>query len=399
LSSGGHGSLNSSTRIRRVLIVAQVALAMSLLCAMGLLLRSWHGLLSEDLGFEPQNLLVARIDAPGSPDHPLADADPLVVAALDELRGIPGVREIAHTNVAPFAGSESVNTMPVPGQDDQRTTARTRNVSEHYFRTTGIPLLRGRSFEKGDADGAGIIVDEYFASLYFPAGGAVGERIRMFAGPDGFRDAVIVGVARTAKYRAPDEQPDQGTVYRFSPTPLPNVTLVIATEVPPATLMNEVQNTLERVVGPDRTGNVAAMENLVRRTVRDREPQLILLGLFGMETLALSGIGLFSLLAYSVHARAAEFAVRQAVGAKSADIRRHVLADAVRLLVPGLAFGIAGAWLAGRLVASRLYQVSPADPVTWTATGLLLALVVLAAGFWPAMRASRIQPTEALRYE
>jgi ABC-type antimicrobial peptide transport system permease subunit len=87
------------------------------------------------------------------------------------------------------------------------------------------------------------------------------------------------------------------------------------------------------------------------------------------------------------------------VGANSDDIRRHVLADAIRLLIPGLALGIAGAWLAGKVVASRLYGVSPVDPVTWTVTGLLLALVVMAAGLWPAARAARIEPTEALRYE
>jgi ABC-type antimicrobial peptide transport system permease subunit len=141
------------------------------------------------------------------------------------------------------------------------------------------------------------------------------------------------------------------------------------------------------------------MESLVRDTIRDREPQLILLALFGIETLALAGIGLFSLLAYSVRARTAEFGLRQAVGANAGDIRRHVLADAVRLLVPGLAFGIAGACIAGYFVADRLYEVSPVDPVTWTATGFVLVLVVLAAGLWPAERAARIQPTEALRYE
>jgi len=399
LSSGGHGSLNSTGRTRQVLIVAQVALAMSLLCAMGLLLRSWYGLLTEDLGFEPQNLLVAQIRAARNADEAPFDADPLVAAALDELRGIPGVRDVAHTDVAPFGPAENLTTIPAPGQDDRTTMVRMRNVSEHYFQTTGISLLRGRFFEEGDASGAGIIVDEYFASLYFPAGRALGERVRMFAGPDGSRDAVIVGVARTTRQRAPDEQPDKATVYQFRPVPTRNVAAVIATRVPPATLMDEVQDTLERAVGPDRIETVFAVEYMLRWSVRDREPQLILLGLFGLETLALAGIGLFSLLAYSVRARTAEFAVRQAVGAKSADIRRHVLADAIRLLIPGLALGVAGACLAGYFIADRLYEVSPVDPITWFATGMVLVLVVLAAGLWPAERAARIEPIEALRYE
>jgi len=363
------------------------------------LLRSWHGLLTEDLGFEPQNLLVAKIAAPADTESGTLETDARVAAALDELRAIPGVTSVTHSNVTPFGFSESMTRIPVPGQEEREATVRNRNVGEHYLRTLGIPLLRGRYFEAGDAGTSSVIVDEHFASLYFPDGDAVGERIRLLLGPDHLRDSVIIGIAATAKYRAPDEQPEQGTVYQFNPEPSADETVVIAARVPPATLIDEVKSTLVRTVGPQRAGGVVTMESRVRETVRDREPQLILLGLFGVETLALAGIGLFSLLAYSVRARTAEFGVRQAVGANAGDIRRHVLADAVRLLIPGLVIGIAGACLAGYLVANRLYEVSPVDPMTWTATGLLLVLVVLSAGLWPAERAARIQPTEALRHE
>jgi len=398
LSGGGRGWTRTGQRTRRVLIMVQVALAMSLLCAMGLLLRSWHGLLTEDLGFEPQNLLVAKIDAPADPDGGIAEPDPRVAAALDELRAVPGVTSVTHANVAPFSFAESMTSVLLPGEADRETSVRNRNVGEEFFRTIGIPLLRGRSFEAGDAAGTAI-VDERFASLHFPAGGAVGERIRVATGPEEVRDAVIVGVAATVKFFAPDEQPEQGSVYQFSPDPLPDQTAVIAARIPPATLVEEVKSTLQRTLGADRTGSVVTMESRVRDTVRDREPQLILLGLFGLETLALAAVGLFSLLAYSVRARIAEFGVRQALGANGGDIRRLVLADAVRLLIPGLAIGIAGAWLAGYFVADRLYEVSPFAPVTWFTTGMVLVLVVLAAGLWPAARAARIEPTEALRYE
>lgn len=392
--AGGSRAGGSGARARRVLIVAQVALAMSILCAMGLLLRSWHALLNEDLGFEPRNLLVARILQNGT-ENPRT-RDPAVGAALDAARGIPGVREVTYTNVAPFAGSESVSTIQEPGRaEGQETTVRSREVGGRYFEAVGIPILHGRPFEPGDS---GVIIDRYFAERYFPDG-AVGEYLRLAAGPEGLRDAEILGVAGTAKYRTPDEQPIQGTLYELEPAPRAEVSAVISTTLPPAAVAGDVRAALESVLGSARVGEIVTMENLVRRTVQDREPQLMLLAIFAAEALALAGIGLFSLLTYSVRARTAEFGVRQAVGASPLDIRRHVLGDAVRLLVPGLLAGIFGGWMAGRLVSGRLYEVSPIDPVTWAATGLVLALVVLSAGLWPAARAAHIQPTEALRHE
>ncbi len=399
LASGGRTGGGSSARARRVLIVAQVALAMSLLCAMGLLLRSWYALLTEDLGFEPQNLLVARIEAAPQPGAGEVIPDQVVAAALDALRAIPGVTAVTHANVAPFGRSESVTRISVPGQEPWATTVRSRNVAPGFFKTTGIPLLHGRAFTEADARQNGVIVDEYFAQRYFPSGGAVGKSIDVPDGQGGSEPALIVGVAKTAKYMRPDEQPNQGTLYLSSPEPGASEMAVISASVPPATLLDDVKDALERTLGPERIGGAATMHSLVRESVRDREPQLILLGLFALETIALAAIGLFSLLAYSVRARTAEFGVRQAVGANAADIRRHVLADAVRLLIPGLAIGIAGACAAGYLIANRLYEVSPLDPFTWALTALLLVLVVLAAGLWPAERAARIQPTEALRHE
>jgi putative ABC transport system permease protein len=392
--AGGSRSGGSGARARRVLIVAQVALAMSILCALGLLLRSWQALLTEDLGFEPRNLLVARILQNGAEDS--RTRDPVVAAALDAARGIPGVREVTYTNVAPFAGSESVSTIQEPGRaEGQETTVRSREVGERYFEAVGIPILHGRSFGPGDA---GVIIDQYFADRYFPDG-AVGEYLRLAAGPEGLRDAQILGVAGTAKYRTPDEQPNQGTLYELEPGPRAAVSAVVSTALPPAGLADDLQAVLEEVLGSARVGDIVTMENLVRRTVQDREPQLMLLAIFAAEALALAGIGLFSLLTYSVRARTAEFGVRQTVGASPANIRHHVLGDAVRLLVPGLLAGIVGGWMAGKLVSSRLYEVSPIDPVTWAATGIVLAVVVLTAGLWPAARAARIQPTEALRHE
>ncbi|HET6630149.1 MAG TPA: ABC transporter permease, partial [Woeseiaceae bacterium] len=297
LSGGGRGYAGSSARARRVLIVAQLALAMSLLCAMGLLLRSWYSLLTEDLGFEPRNLLVARIESPRDPAEGQVATDPAVAAALDALRAIPGVTAVTRANVAPFARSASISRISVPGREAWSTTVYSRNVGEGFFRTTGIPLLRGRGFDESEGALRDAVVDERFEELYFPAVGVIGATIRMPAGPGESQEVVIVGVAATAKYRSPDEEASQGSIYLFRREPLANEIAVLAAAVPPASLVDEVTSALARTVGPERTGSIATMESLVRYSVRDREPQLILLGLFALETLALAAIGLFSLLA------------------------------------------------------------------------------------------------------
>lgn len=399
LAAGGRSYTGSGARARRVLCVVQIGVAVGLLCVMTLLLRSWHALLTEDLGFEPRRLLAAQIYPPDDREHRPNASDPKVRAALDSLRALPGVESVAHTNVAPFTRSESITTIRMPRQDNREGSVRTRAVGDDFFKTAGIDVIRGRAFGSGDSAGGHVIVDEYFVSQHFPDGEALGQVFQISGGKEMYRDVVITGVVRTAKYRAPDEEPDRGSVYLFQSEPSAGVTVLIAARGSPASLVEPVKQTLERILGPDRTGSVVPMQTLVRNTIRHREPQLILLGLFAIETLVLAGLGLFSLLAYSVKARTAEFGVRQAVGARPARIRQHVLADALRLLLPGLALGLSGAGVAGYLITSRLYEVTPTDPATWFVTAGTVALIVLAASLWPAYRASRIQPTEALRYE
>lgn len=399
LGGGGQHFTASRVRTRRILIVGQIALAMSLMSAMTLLLQSWHALLTEDMGFAADRLTVALVRQSETDSGNGKAADQRVADAMESLRGLPGVTSVTHTNVAPFAGSESVTNFRLDSSADPTSSAKTRRVGGDYFVTTGIDLLRGRSFSPEDAGGGRVIVDEHFASRYFPGGDAVGRHFELVIRGEGFREVEIIGVANTAKYRSPDEQPDQGTVYQYQPFPPAHTMLLIASGVSPAALVEPIRNDLMRSLGEDRSGGVLAMESLVRRTVRDREPQLILLGVFAAETLFLAAVGLFSLLSYSVRARTAEFGVRQAMGARPAHLHRHVLGEASRLLLPGLAFGVVGACLSGYLVADRLYDVAPADPATWLVTGAILGVVVLAAGLSPARRAARIQPTEALRYE
>lgn len=401
LASGAPMARGLSARGRRFLLITQLALAMSLLSVVALLLRSWHGLLTTDLGFDPNRLLVAGIYATGLPPSQAEESDPRVAAAIERLRAIPGVEAVTHANVTPFSRSESVTSYVPPSREPEEASVRMREVGEAFFSVAGMRVLRGRDFGPEDyAKGSdAVIVDEHFARSNFPGTDALGERFRLSEAGRGYRTVTVVGVVATAKHQSPDESTDIGAVYQPRLQPAPAAMLLMSTSVPPAHLSASVRQALSRELGEKRIGNIATMEQLVRRTVRDREPQIILLGVFAVVTVSLAGIGLFALLAYTVRARTAEFGLRMAVGADRRRIRGHVLGEGLRLLVPGIVLGAGTAWLAAGLVAAQLYGIEPADPVTWLICAAFLCVVTLLAGAVPARRAARIQPTEALRYE
>jgi len=404
LTSGGTTARGGPGGGRRLLIVVQIAVAMSLLAGVSQLLRSWQGLLNEDLGFRPQRLLIAQIlpdqAAEASRNTGTADEDANVEAALERLRALPGADMVSHADIVPFGRSESITSMQLPGRDGQKVSMRTRPVGEDYFRAAGIDIIQGRAFTREDIGLERAVVDEWFARRYFPQGDAVGSRYTVLA-PDSAYDIEIIGVARTVKHLAPDEEPEQGTEYRLRAGPGARTMAVIATSVPPHTLIEPARGVLLETLGPERItpNGVLTMQSLIRGTVEDREPQLILLGVFAALTLLLAAIGLYALLTYSVRARTAEFGLRMALGADGGRIRTLILRDGLRLLIPGLLLGTAGACLTGRLLAGRLYKIAPADPLTWLAVAALLTLVVLSASLWPALRAARTSPMAALRHD
>ncbi len=406
LASGGPSARGGPGRTRIILIVIQVALAMSLLVGVSLLLRSWHGLINENPGFEPQNLLVARISMDpavlqSGNDYPWSP-DPEVETALDHLRAVPGIDMVSHAEAVPFGRVEMITSLRVEGQDEVNTEARTRRVGKDYFRVTGTPIIQGRSFGEEDigAENSRVIVDEWFADLHFPDGDAVGSRLYLPASAGG--DALeIIGVARTVKHTSPQEDIEIGTEYRLQARPHPGIYAVVSTSVPPHTLIGPVRDGLREVLGPERVGDdsVFTMQSLIRQTVEDREPQLILLGVFAALTLLLAAIGLYALLIYSTHARTAEFGIRMALGADAGRIRNLIFSSGLRVLIPGLLFGTIGAYFTGRLLEEHLYKVEPVDPLTWLVVAGLLSVVVLVACLWPALRAARTSPIEALRHD
>jgi len=214
----------------------------------------------------------------------------------------------------------------------------------------------------------------------------------------GMRSVEILGVTTTPRHLSPDEEVATGTVY----FPLPRIRapseVLIRSERSPVSLIRPVRTVFEELLGEQRVVSVMSMEDMFRRKIDDREPQLILLGTFAIMTLLLTGIGLFALLSYNVRFRVPEFALRMTMGAQPAHVGKLVLREALYLLVPGLVLGVTGAWLAGHLLSDRLYQVNPFDVATWLAAGFTVSLVAAVASVQPAISAIRSQPVESLRY-
>lgn len=395
--AGGARTLSlgpASERLRHALVVLQVALAVTLLAGGALLGRSLLSLLDQDPGFRAEGLVMVQVEPALHRD----ELDPGALAALHaHAAGLPGVVAIAYSNSAPFSHSEVVSTFADPDRPDSPVSARDRMVDSGWFATLRQPLLRGRGFLPADADAPAVVVDERFARQLFGHSDVVGKRIGLPAGEgEPFQPAEIVGVAASVLHDRLDEAPGQGTVYRAVAAPsFWHRSLLLRTEGPLGGLGDAL-----RAAAPPLGLRIAELQTAraaLAASVADRRPLIgIALG-FALVGTLLAAVGLFALVAFAVERRAGEFGLRLAVGASPAALGRLALRDAARIALPGLALGLAGALLAGQLLAARLHGVAPYDPATLAAVLTAVAACLLAAATWPARRAARLDPTLSLR--
>ncbi len=409
LVTGGKATNTAGNRSRNTLIVAQLAMAMSLLVTVTLLLQSWRALLNEDLGFDSQRLVMAQIGG-GQDGLDISDindqsadtrAGLKMLAAINQLHSIPGVDQASFTSIAPFSSSETLSTYSLPDAPDVEYGGRTRQVGINFFDTLNVPILAGQPFgQQHLSEGSNaVIVDQEFVRRHFADENVIGRLIQYDTPeqPGGIYE--IVGVSTTVKHARPDEEPEQPTIYFPAQLPYRSAHALVATSLPPASLVDQVRTVLQTQLGEENVGQVSSLQNLVRRTLREREPQLILLTVFGCITVLLAAVGIYALLGYAVKQRTAEFGVRLAVGADRWRIRQLVLNSGLRLLGPGIILGIIGALAGGTLIRDQLYSVDIMHPGSWAAVAGFLVLIVLLAGLWPSEQAARTAPTEALRYE
>ena len=401
LGGGGIAKRAFGARLRQWLMIGQIGIAFSLLLVLGLLFSSWNNLLDEELGFDPDRLVALHVNPPDAGQPEVAAKSDVEVAALAErFAGLPGVEVVSWASVVPFGRMETVTSVSLDGSGGKQVPTRPRSVGPDYFRAAGIDLLNGRRFGPEDAtdEVQSVIVDKLFVDQYM-RGDWLGKSFGLASGPETFTPVTIVGMVESVRHMSPDEEIKTPTVYRYLESPSARIQILLRTAIAPDALIQTVRSEAIDALGEDRVGFVVTLESLVRRTVRDREPQLLLMSVFSGIALVLVFYGLYALQSYQVAARTAEFGLRKAIGASGRHMLGQVLGRALLLLVPGLALGVAGGWVGARLVADRLYAVSLADPLLWGSVALAIGVVITVAAFVPAMRAVRVAPMEALRRE
>ncbi|MEO7324071.1 MAG: ADOP family duplicated permease [Dokdonella sp.] len=393
----------SSQAVRKTLVIAQVALTVALLFGIGVLLRSSHNLLAEDIGFDRNHLLYVGLD-----DFVPADATPELRASrrsalAERARALPGVVAAGLGNMVPFSASVSTTHFTPPGQQDAKKTpvGYTQDVDAGYFTALGVRFLRGRDFSADEVHARApvAIVDELFVKRHFGDTDPVGQHFGIGTGPDTpDHEVTVVGVVPTLKQRALDEAPDYVSFYQPDPAPR-HAALVLRTTVDPSTLIAPLKALGDELAAKDSIGPIVALNERIADTLHDRSRLNTLLGLLGATALLLAAVGLYAVLAYAVRLRVPEFGVRMALGARASHLRRHVLGQGLSLIGFGLTLGLPLAWGFARLLSAKLFGVSTFDLPTLAAVASVLAAIGLFACWWPAQRAARVDPVIALRDE
>ncbi len=385
----------AAQRIRALLMVSEVALALVLLSGAGLLLRSFVRLTSVDPGFDPQHLLTERVLLPLEKYPNPAQWTPFFQGVLDRVGGLPGVESVAAADSPPLTNVFNEAGVEVEGWPGWQYVGDSI-ISPSYFHTLGVPLISGRDFTPDDADSRSraVIVNEIFARRFFGNKDPVGQRIRL-AGPQA-NWCSIVGVVRSARHLPLTTEPSAevftcGTAW--------SMTLIVRATSDPASLAAAVRSKVQEVDRNQPVYDVATMEQRFSRAVAPQRFNALVMAIFAGLAVILAGVGVYGVMAYSVTRRTHEIGIRIALGAQQQDVMGLVLRRGATLSLVGITVGLAGALALTRFLSNLLFGVTVRDPMTFGAVSLVLTAVALMASYIPARRATKVDPMVALRHE
>lgn len=390
----------SQIRWRTLLTIAEISLSMILLVGAGLLIKSFVTVLGVDLGFQPERVLAMNINLPEVHYRTATQRLQFFEQLESRVQSLPGVQSVAFANRMPMRGGWGGGVRVDTAADAVRDVDL-QAVSNGYFETLGIQLVRGRMLTADDREGHGYVavVNQAFARELFPNTDPVGHRFRRSVQAPWITIAGIVQDIRrggkTAKITPQAYLPAAQTeIY-----PVRLADFAVRTAGDPRHLTSEIQRQVWAIDKDLPVTNVRTMDEIISASVAERRFQTLLLSVFAFVAVSLAVIGIFGVLSYAVSQRTAELGIRMAIGAQPEQIVALVLRQAGYLVIAGILLGLVGAFGVTRYIKSLLFGVQVYDPITYVLAGVLLAAAGLIAAFIPARRGARIDPMRALRYE
>jgi putative ABC transport system permease protein len=405
-SGGNRGATAGRARAAsRLLVVAEVALALALVTTAGLMVRSLLRLQAQDLGMTREPVLTFSVGVPPSVASGNDAISRFQLRFLERVRALASVTHVSGISLLPIGATGNngpVRRIDQTGLNDGVPVTEFRIVMDRYFETMGIPIIAGRSLDDRDRKSAGFVamVNETLARRLFPTlepAAVVGQPIRLFGTTGPTHE--VVGVVANIRSRRPDMPPDPEVYVAFEQNPAPGMSYVVRAHGDPAVLSHEIRSVLGQMTPHVAVANIRTFEEVVANATRTSGLLSWLSVLFGALAAALAILGIYSVMSYTVAQRERELAIRAAVGASRSSLLSMVLREGLILSAAGIAAGAVLAFAASGVLRNLLYQVSATDPLVFAGSAFGLAAVALAGYLIPAARASRVEPVVALRGE
>jgi putative ABC transport system permease protein len=412
LKGTGKGSVDSGRRnnVRNLLILSEVALSLLLLISAGLLAKSFLRLQAVSPGFDLKNLLVVRLSLPKAQYSKPEKVTAFYEQLSSRIRILPGVESVAATSVLPLGGSNVRINFMIPERPPlslaEQPITQYRMTGPDYFRTMNIPVLSGRDFTTTDTPRSQpvAIISNVLAHRYWPDKNPIGAHIKIDDNNQAPREVEIIGVVGDVRHTGLNEEPSPEIYVPISQLPEENVPLiannmnwVIRTSAEPLSLAAAVRREIQSVDGNIPTSYTKSMEQFLSSSLAPQRFNLFFLGIFAIVALILASTGIYAVISYSVAQRTSELGIRMALGARQLDMLKLVVGGGLKIVLIGVAIGLAGAFTLTRVLSNLLYGISVTDPATFLIMSSLLVLIALLASYIPARRASKIDPIIALR--
>jgi len=411
LKTSGRGTTGSRRRAqwRNALVVSEIASCVVLLAGAGLLIRSFARLESVNPGFRPDHVLTMQIALPETRYSGQKIAQ-FYQQLVERLHALAGVQYAGIARNLPLSGSDAslnfvIENRPVESSAEQ-SRAKYRAASAEYFAALGIPLVRGRYFDRTDGEKTPgvVIINNTMARRFWPGEDPVGKRMK--AGFDGSQWCTIVGIVGDVKHTGLDAETNAEMYYHYRQIPPElmgfvegTMTLVLRTQAEPNSMVAAVRGEVQKLDADLAVFNVKSMQDLVGGSLEQPRFRTLLLGVFAGVALVLAATGLYGVIAYAVAQRTNELGVRMALGAQKSDVLKLVVGQGAQLAAMGIGIGLVVALPLMRVISRLLFGVNAADPVTFGATALVILLVTVVASYFPALRAIKVDPVVALRCE